>query len=85
MITMAKLLSAASSKGHERVHHLFEAGGPLLVEVRHPGGMESPDWYLCESEEEFDSLLVRLNANIVMHVSRVWDLTNRAGAVVLRR
>lgn len=82
---MAKLLSAASSKGHEKVHVLFEAGGPLLVEVRHPGAIESPDWFLCDSEEEFNSLLVRLNANVVLHVSRVWDLTNRAGAVVLRR
>jgi hypothetical protein len=82
---MAKLLSAKTSKGHEAVHDLFEAGGPLLVEVRHPGGIIKPDWHLCENQDEFDSLLVRLNANVVLHVSRVWDLTNRAGAVCLRR
>jgi hypothetical protein len=82
---MAKLLSAVSSKGHQRVHDLLDAGGPVLIEVRFPGGAISSDWYLCETEEEFDSLLVRINANAVLHVSRVWDLTNRAGAVVLRR
>ena len=82
---MAKLMSAASPKGHEKVHALFGAGGPLLVEVRHPGGIVSPDWFLCETVEEFDGLLVRLNADVVLHVSRVWDLANRAGAVCLRR
>jgi hypothetical protein len=82
---MAKLLSAASSRGHETVQTLFEAGGPLLVEVRFPGGVASSDWYLCDSEDEFDSLLIRLGASSVLHVSRVWDLTNPAGSLVLRR
>ena len=82
---MSKLLSAASSKGHQRVHELIGSGGPILIEVRFPGGAVSSDWYLCDTEEEFDNLLVRLNTNAVLHVSRVWDLTNRAGAVVLRR
>ena len=36
---MSKLMSAASSRGHEAVHKLFEAGGPVLVEVRVPGGV----------------------------------------------
>ena len=82
---MAKLLSAASEKGHESVLALFKSGGPLLIEVRFPGGIVSSDWYLCDSEEEFESLLIRLSASAVLHVSRVWDLTNPAGAVVLRR
>ena len=82
---MAKLQSAASTKGHEAVHALFKAGGPLLVEVRHPGGVVSSDWYLCESEEEFDPFLIRLNADAVLHVNRVWDLTNPTGGICLRR
>jgi hypothetical protein len=82
---MSKLLSATSSQGHEAVHSMLEAGGPVLVEVRVPGGIYSPDWYLCHSDEEFDGLLDWLEPEAVLHVSRVWDLTNRAGAVVLRR
>lgn len=39
---MAKLLSAASTKGHEAVHALFESGGPLLIEVRFPGELFLP-------------------------------------------
>ncbi len=82
---MSKLTSAASSKGHEAVHKLFEAGGPILIEVRVPGGFFSSDWHLCDSDDEFDRLVETLEPDAVLHVNRVWDLTNRAGAVVLRR
>jgi len=82
---MAKLMSAASSKGHETVQKLFEAGGPVLIEVRVPGGFYSSDWHLCESDDDFDRLVDTPEPGAVLHVSRVWDLTNRAGAVVLRR
>ena len=82
---MPKLMSAASVKGHEKVHALFDAGGPVLIEARHSAGVLSPDWYLVDSEEEFDYLMDRLQADVVLHVSRVWDLTNPSGAVVLRR
>lgn len=82
---MAKLMSAASSQGHETVHKLFEAGGPVLVEIRVPGGFLSSDWHLCHADDEFDQLIEHLEADAVLHVSRVWDLTNRAGAVVLKR
>lgn len=82
---MSKLMSAASAMGHEKVHRLFEAGGPVLVEVRFPGGATSPDWFLIENEEEFDALLVRLNDSATLHASRVWDLTNPTGAVCLKR
>lgn len=80
-----RLLSATSPNGHERVRALFQAGGPLLVEVRYPGGVISPHWYLCDSEEEFDGLLLRLGADAVLHVCRVWDIHPPAGSVVLRR
>jgi hypothetical protein len=82
---MSKLTSAASAQGHEAVHNLFEAGGPVLIEVRVPGGFFSPDWHLCETVDDFDRLLDQLDADAVLHVSRVSDLSNRAGPVVLRR
>lgn len=82
---MSRLLSATSSQGHEAVQKLFDAGGPVLVEVRVPGGIYSSDWYLIHTEEDFDGLLDWLDPNAVLHVSRVRDLANRAGAIVLRR
>jgi hypothetical protein len=82
---MSRLLSAASSKGHERVHVLFEAGGPVLVEVRFPGAVYSPDWHLCRTEDEYTHLIDQLEPDVILHVSRVWDLTNPTGAVCLRR
>jgi hypothetical protein len=82
---MPKLMSAASALGHEKVHALFEAGGPVLVEARHPGGILSPDWFLLDSEDEFNCLVDRLQSDVVLHFNRVWDLTNPIGAVVLRR
>ncbi|HKA08120.1 MAG TPA: hypothetical protein VKD71_12750 [Gemmataceae bacterium] len=82
---MAKLMSAASVRGHAAVHTLFAAGGPLLVEVRFPGAVYSSDWYLLDNEQEFDGLIEHLDVGAVLHVSRVWDLTNHAGAVCLRR
>ena len=82
---MSRLLSAASPKGHRRVHALFESGGPVLVEVRFPGAVWSSDWHLCQTEDEFDDLLGRLEPEAVLHVSRVWDLSTRGGSVCLRR
>ena len=82
---MSRLLSAASTRGHDRVHALFQAGGPVLVEVRFPGGVYSPDWHLCRTEDEFDQLVDHLDPAAILHCSRVWDLSNRAGAVCLRR
>ena len=82
---MSRLMSAASPKGHRRVHALFEAGGPVLVEVRFPGAVWSSDWHLCQTEEEFEDLLARIELEAILHVSRVWDLSTRDGSVVLRR
>jgi len=84
-LVVAKLLSATTSRWHEEVHALFQAGGPILVEVRHPGAIETSDWYLLEEEIAFDELIARLASNVVMHIHRVWDLSNHTGGVCLRR
>ena len=84
-VAMSRLLSAASPKGHRRVRALFEAGGPVLVEVRFPGAVLSSDWHLCQSEADFDELIDRIEPGAVLHVNRVWDLATRGGSVVLRR
>lgn len=82
---MSRLMSAASPVGHEAIHGLLETGGPILIEVRIPGGVFASDWHLCESDDDFDRLLDDLDPDAVLHISRVWDLTNRTGAVILRR
>ena len=82
---MSKLMTAVSTKGHETVHGLFAAGGPVLIEVRIPGGIYTSDWHLCDSEYEFDELLEKIRPEAVLHVNRVWDLSNRAGSLCLRR
>ncbi len=67
------------------VRRLFATGGPVLVEVRFPASGTSPDWYLCEEDDEIDPILDRVMPGAELHCSRVWDLANRAGAVELRK
>ncbi len=64
---------------------LFEIAPPVLVEVRFPNCATSPDWHLCEDEEELERIVERLGAGAEIHVSSVWDLKNVKGAVCLRR
>jgi hypothetical protein len=42
------------------IHALFENSSPIRVEVRFPNMGASPDWRLCEDQEQFDQLLERL-------------------------
>ena len=64
---------------------LFAEKPPVLVEVRFPNMGTSSDWFLCEDAAELDAVLDRLGPGAEVHFSSVWDLTNPAGAVVVRR
>jgi hypothetical protein len=57
----------------------------VLVEVRFPNCATSPDWYLCEEEEELQRLLERLAPGAELHVSSVWDLKNTKGEILLKK
>jgi len=60
---------------------LFRRRPPVLVEVRFPGMGTSPDWYLLEDGDDFESLLESLAPNTELHLSSVWDLKEAAGSV----
>jgi hypothetical protein len=64
---------------------LFADKPPVLVEVRFPKMATSPDWFLCESEDELEPLLDRLAPGAEVHLHSVWDLKNSSGAVVMVR
>jgi hypothetical protein len=67
------------------VSALFKTAPAVLVEVRFPGCGTSPDWYLCDEEEQLDKVLERLGSNAELHLSSVLDLKNSKGAVCFRK
>jgi hypothetical protein len=81
---MSKVLSSASSEGRAAVCALFENAPPVLVEVRFPNCATSPDWYLCEKEEQLEQILKDLAPGAELHLSSVWDLRNVKGAICVR-
>jgi len=66
------------------VGQLFDEKPPVLVEVRFPKMGTSSDWFLCENAAALDAILDRLGPGVEVHLSSVWDLKNRSGAIVFR-
>ena len=64
---------------------LFADKPPVLVEVRFPHMGTAPDWFLCDDPADLDPILDRLAPGAEVRLSSVWDLTNPAGPVVVRR
>ena len=67
------------------VSALFENAPAVLVEVRFPGCGTSPEWYLCEDEEQLDQIVDRLARGAEVHLSDVQDLKNNKGAVSFQK
>lgn len=82
---MIKTLLSASSEAKAAVASLFEKSPPVLVEVRFPHAGTSPDWHLCEEEDELEQILDRLGPGVEVYLNSVWDLNNPKGAVCLRK
>jgi hypothetical protein len=82
---MSKVLLCASSEAKRAIAILFENAPPVLVEVRFPAAATSPDWYLCDDEEQLEQILDRLSPGAELHVSSVWDLKNTKGEICLRK
>ncbi len=85
VLMMSEVLSHQSTDTREAISALFAQSPPVLVEVRFPQQGTSPDWHLCEDQEELDAILDLLGANTHVYLHSVWDLTNRKGAVCLKR
>jgi hypothetical protein len=82
---MDKPWLSVSSEARTAVTALIESAPPVLVEVRFVNSGTSPDWDLCEDEEELEQILKRLSPDVELYVSSVWDLKNVKGAICLRR
>jgi hypothetical protein len=82
---MNQHLLAQSSEAKEKITSLFKNSPPLLVEVRFPKSGTSPDWYLCEEEEELETIIEAVGPGVELHVSSVWDLQNSKGAISFRK
>jgi hypothetical protein len=82
---MTKLLFSSSTEAKAAISKLFENAPPVLVEVRFRHSGTSPDWYLCEEEEQFEQILERLNSGVELHLSSVCDLKNIKGGICLRK
>ena len=82
---MSKVLMCESIEARQAVSRLFENAPPVLVEVRFPGAGASPDWYLCEEEEQLARIMERLGSGVEVHVSSVWDLKNVKGDLCFRK
>lgn len=76
---------AKTTEARCAVSALLENAPPVLVEVRFPGAGTSPDWYLCEDEEEFEQIWHGLSPGADVHVSSVWDLKNTKEEISLRK
>jgi hypothetical protein len=82
---MNKLLFTTAAEAKAAISALFENSPPVLVEVRFPQSGTSPDWYLCEDEEQWEQVLKRLGSGAELHISSVWDLENVKGEICLRK
>lgn len=82
---MSEVILSQTTDAKRAIAILFEKIPPVLVEVRFPGAATSPDWYLCEEEEQFEQILERLSPGVELHVSSVWDLKNLKGEICLRK
>lgn len=82
---MGKVFVLDNPEARAAITNLFETAPPILVEVRFPLMATSPDWYLCEEEEQLDQILDRVASGAEVHVHSVWDLKNVKGDFCLRK
>jgi len=74
-----------SDEVKKQIASLIKSAPPVLVEVRFPNAATASDWFLCEEEGELDEIIERLGPGSEVHVSSVWDLTNKKGGVCLKK
>jgi len=63
------------------VLELFDAKPPVLVEVRFLRMGTPSDWFLCDDEREFSTVLDRLGIGVEIHLRSVWDLAGIAEVI----
>jgi hypothetical protein len=74
-----------SSAARKAITAMFDGKPPILVEVRFPNMGTSPDWYLCDDEQELGPILEPLAAGVEVYLRSVWDLTATPQTICLRK
>ncbi len=82
---MSTFLKPQSDEARTAISALFARSPPILVEVRFPRAGTSPDWHLCEDEDELEQVLAQVGPGAEFHISSVWDLKNVRGELCLRK
>jgi hypothetical protein len=82
---MSQSLLPISTEARSAVAALFENAPAVLVEVRFPRSGTSPDWYLCEDEEQLDKIVDRLPRGAEVYLNNVQDLKNSKGAICFQK
>ena len=82
---MGKSSAKEAALARPAISSLFEKGPPILVKVRFPGVATSPDWHLCEEEEELNRIMENLAPGVELRLSSVWDLKNTGEEIYLRK
>ena len=82
---MSQVLSPENAEARSAISTLFADSPPVLVEVRFPNSGTSPDWYLCEQEEQLEQILERLGPGVELHLNSVWALRKVKGGICLKK
>jgi len=82
---MSQVLSFENMEAKSAISALFTDAPPVLVEVRFPNSGTSPDWYLCEEEEQLEQILERLAPGAELHLNSVWALRKTRGEICLKK
>ncbi len=82
---MSISLLPISAEARLAVASLFEEAPAVLAEVRFPGCGTSPDWYLCDDEEQLDKILERVGPGAEIYLSNVEDLRSSKAPVSFRK
>jgi len=82
---MNQVSSSAIAEAKDAIVQLIQQKPPILVEIRFPKSGTSPDWRLCEDEDQLDQVLERLGPGAELHISSVWDLKNVKGEICLTK
>ena len=82
---MKKCATVDSIEGRKSAAQLFDESPPVLVEVQFPKSGTSPDWYLCEEEDEYIAVVNNLSDGAIVILSSVWDLKNSKAVLRLTK
>ena len=82
---MSQVLSLENTEAKSAISALFADAPPVLVEVHFPNAGTSPDWYLCEEEEQLEQILERLSPGAELHLNSVWALRKVKGEICLKK